>query len=347
MIKIRGRSLRLLGFAILAIAVAPFLIEIGLRIAACRSSLTDGSSENRAAIVASWTTHHQLAPLQRKQLRSTPRGPGEDANPAFVLFRTNSLGLRGRETEVPKPPGVYRIVLLGDESILGSATDESQTVAARLEHWLQTRSRMRIEVVNAGLPDSCPLLTYLRVRHGLMSLEPDLLVVDVNLSDVEDDRHFRRHTELAASGQPLAASHPELSAPKRSKSISENFLVVQHAEQLLASWLDEPQTRRPQDSLASISATLPDKFDDLSVERISLTISPLEDLSRLVARTTSGLVIATHPTPSELARESRQDTPDLTSEIQQFAQQRGLLLCDTAPAFRKATEKGSLFLSEG
>lgn len=346
MIKIRGRSLRLLGFAILAIAVAPFLVEIGLRIAACRSSLTDGSSENRAEIVASWTTHHQLAPLQRKQLEGTLQSSG-DAKPQAVLFRTNSLGLRGRETEVPKPAGVYRIVLLGDESILGAATDESQTVAARLEHWLQTRSRMRIEVVNAGLPDSCPLLTYLRVRHGLMSLEPDLLLVDVNLSDIEDDRHFRRHTELAASGQPLAASHPELSAPKRSKSISENFLVVQHAEQLLASWLDEPQTRSPRDSLASIPATLPDNFDDLPVERISLTISPLEDLSRLVATTTSGLVIATHPTPSQLVRESRQDTPDLTSEIQQFAQQRGLLFCDATLAFRNATEKGSLFLSEG
>ena len=241
MIKIRGRSLRLLGFAILAIAVAPFLVEIGLRIAACRTS-TDGPSANQAEVVASWTTHHQLAPLQRKQLKGTSQR-SEEAKSASVLFRTNSLGLRGRETEVPKPPGVYRIVLLGDESILGAATDESQTVAARLEHWLQTRSRMRIEVVNAGLPDSCPLLTYLRVRHGLMSLEPDLLLVDVNLSDVEDDRNFRRHTELAASGQPLAASHPELSAPKRSKSISENFLVVQHAEQLLASWLDAPQTR--------------------------------------------------------------------------------------------------------
>ena len=346
MIKIRGRSLRLLGIAIFAIAAAPFLVEIGLRIAACRSSLSEASPKNQAEVVASWTTHHQLAPLQRRQLRSTSQGSGGDGKPASVLFRTNSLGLRGRETDIPKPQGVYRIVLLGDESILGAATDESQTVAARLEQWLQTRSRMRIEVINAGLPDSCPLLTYLRVRHGLMSLEPDLLLVDVNLSDVEDDQHFRRLTELAANGQPLAACHPELSAPKRSKSISENFLVVQHAERMLASWLDNPQTRASRDSLASIPAR-PDRFDDLSAERIALTISPLEDLSRLVATTTSGLAIATHPTGSELARESRQDAPDLTSEIQQFAQQRGLLFCDAAPTLRKAAEKGPLFVSGG
>lgn len=352
MIKIRGRSLRLLGLAILAIALAPFLVEIGLRIAACRSSLSDGSSSDGAELVASWTTYHQLAPLQRKQLewsdgsRDASAETSGDARPRSVLFRTNSLGLRGRETEVPKPPGVFRIVLLGDECILGAATDESQTVAARLEHWLQTRSRMRIEVVNAGLSDACPLLTYLRVRHGLMSLEPDLLLVDVNLSDVENDRHFRRYTELAASGQPLVASHPELSAPKRSQSISENFLVVQHAEQLLASWLDEPATRTPRENLAAIAATLPDEFDDLSIERISLTISPLEDLARLAA-TTSRLVIATHPTESELAREARQDTPDLTSEIRGFTRQRGLLFCDATPAFRMATEQGTLFLSGG
>lgn len=352
MIKIRGRSLRLLGLAVFVIALAPCLIEIALRVAACRSSLSGSSTSAGAEVVASWTTHHQLAPLQRKLIPSPSRfsvNPDSQAAGSRVkpiLFRTNSRGLRGHEIEVPRPPDVFRIIFLGDETVLGESTEESFTVAARLEHWLQTRSQMRIEVVNAGLPDSCPLLTFLRVRHGLLSLQPNLLVVDVNLSDVQDDRHVRRHTELADDGRPLVATHPELSAPKRSRALSENFLVIRHTENLLASWLTKPPSRSSEtDSLAAIPARLPSEADEMSAEQLSLALSPLSDLARLAMTVSSGLVIATHPTEAELARESRQDSHDLTARLGEFAVKNGLLFCDSTSGFRTASESESLFLS--
>jgi hypothetical protein len=354
MIRIRGRSLRLLGLAALAIVLAPCLIEIGLRVAACRSSFNAGSSSDGPEVVPSWTTHHQLAPLQRKQIAQRDESTGQPVAP--VVFRTNSLGLRGRELELPKPPGVFRIVLLGDESVLGAATDESLTVAARLEHWLQTRSQMRIEVVNAGLPDSCPLLTFLQVRHRLLALQPDLLLTDVNQGDTQDDRRYRRCTELAADGQPLAASHPELSAPKRSRSLTENFLVVRHTERLLASWLSDTPTRSPGSGEfapipasvpGEVAASSPGELVETSDEQLSLTLSPLEDLARLAESVPGGLVVATHPTERELARQAGQDSTDLTKRLREFAQSRRLLFCDSAPAFRNAAEHGSLFLPRG
>lgn len=346
MIKMRGRSLRLLGLAILAIALIPCFLEFGLRIAACRSSLSSGADSNSPEVIASWTTHHQLAPLQQKHLTES-RGPkpadtpADEASGDSVLFRTNSLGLRGREPAVPKPANVFRILLLGDESILGSTTAESQTVAARLEHWLQTRSRGRIEVINAGQPDSCPLLSYLRVRHGLLLLNPDLLLIDVNLSDIADDHVYRRYTELAASGQPLVATHPALSAPKRCQPLSENFLVVRHAEQLVASLLSRPSLRTSGDSLVAIPAT---RETETQQEQIAMLLSPLEDLARLVAPQ-GRLVIATHPTQSEFERKARQDSSSLSAKLRDFTRERGLVLCESMMAFRKASEKGSLFKS--
>jgi hypothetical protein len=348
MIRIRGRSLRLLGLAVLAIVIAPCLIEIGLRVAACRSGLDAASG---AAVVPSWTTYHQLAPLQRKRLPQRDSANGQPAEP--VLFRTNSLGLRGRELELPKPPGVFRIVLLGDEAILGESTDESLTVAARLEHWLQTRSQIRIEVVNAGLPESCPLLTFLHVRHKLLALQPDMLLVDVNPGDVQDDRRYRRSTELAADGAPLASSHPELSAPKRARSVSENFLVVRHTERLLASWLSETPTRSSgANDFTPIPASVPGEAANasrgrISDEQLSLILSPLAELARLAETVPAGLVIASHPTDRQFARESRQDGNELTSQLREFAQNRRLLFCDSTPAFRNAAENGSLFLPRG
>jgi hypothetical protein len=347
MIRIRGRSLRLLGLAVLAIALAPCLIEIGLRIAACRSDLAAASPSTAGPdVVPSWTTHHQLAPLQRKPISRKDNSSSQLAEP--VLFRTNSLGLRGRELRLPKPPGVFRILLLGDESILGQSTDESLTVAARLEHWLQTRSQMKIEVVNAGLPDSCPLLTFLQVRHRLLTLQPDMLLVDVNSGDARDDRRYRRSTELAADGQPLASSHPELSSPKRSRSLSENFLVVRHTERLLASWLSEtPAQESVEGRFAPIPASVPGVGTSISEEQLSLTLSPLEDLASLAVTVPGGLVVATHPSEGELAREARQDDPDLTNRLREFAQRRRLLFCDSTPAFRTAMENGPVFLPRG
>ena len=351
--RIRRRSLWLLGLAVFAIVLAPCLIEIGLRVAACRSGLDAGSLTTGPEVVPSWTTHHRLAPLQRKQI--TPRHNSPDQPAESVLFRTNSLGLRGRELELPKPRDVFRIVILGDEAILGASTDESLTVAARVEHWLQTRSQMRIEVVNAGLPDSCPLLSLLQVRHQLLAIQPDMLLIDVNPGDVHNDHRFRRCTELAADGQPLAASHPELSAPRRARSLSENFLVVHHTERLLASWLSGTAARSPESEFTPLPASVPGELTGqeseevarVSREELSLMLSPLEDLARLAETVPGGLVVATHPTEHDLASQAGQDSTDLTNRLREFAQNRRLLFCDSTPAFRNAAEKGSLYLPRG
>jgi lysophospholipase L1-like esterase len=67
-----------------------------------------------------------------------------------ATVRTNSRGLRDDEVAVPKPPGVFRILLLGDSMTAGLEVDHDQTFEAVCESRLRAAGGT-VEVVNAGV----------------------------------------------------------------------------------------------------------------------------------------------------------------------------------------------------
>ena len=108
---------------------------------------------------------------------------------ATRFFHTNALGLRGPEVAVPKPPGRFRIVVLGGSVAwgLGSTADE-RTVAG----WLQAElHRLRpgrdLEVVNAGQPGFVSGQELLLFHRTLAALAPDLVILFDGYNDVEAD----------------------------------------------------------------------------------------------------------------------------------------------------------------
>ncbi len=63
--------------------------------------------------------------------------------------RTNSRGLRDDETQIPKPPGVFRILLLGDSMTAGLEVERGGSFESVCESRL--RRHGAVEVVNAGV----------------------------------------------------------------------------------------------------------------------------------------------------------------------------------------------------
>jgi len=91
----------------------------------------------------------------------------------------NSKGTRGPEFEVPKPPGTFRILSLGDSRTFGWGMDNSETYSARLRELLQQRcgNSPRIEVINAGVNAwSLPQMKVYFRDTGL-SYQPDMVVI--------------------------------------------------------------------------------------------------------------------------------------------------------------------------
>lgn len=217
--------------AIVLLAVLYCCAELTLRVYdSCTGQVTRGKLYDRGLICKSWAMHHELKPLQRLA------APNPDTG-ASVGIVTNSYGLRGREPAVPKTPGVYRILCLGDEQTLAIHVAQAETFTARLERLLQSRSKAQIEVLNAGVPGYCPLLACLQFKHKLIGLEPDLVILNFDMSDVADDYRYRRHVFMDDHQSPLACTHPDLEMPRQKRGKTE------HSRFLVPAWLKE-QTGR-------------------------------------------------------------------------------------------------------
>src|SRR5215208_6568936 len=103
-------------------------------------------------------------------------------------YRTNGLGLRrDGEVAIPKPAGVFRVLVLGDSQTAGFVNNDEH-YPHRLEQLLRARpGGDRIEVLNAGISGYAPHQSYLWWRERGATLEPDLVVLSVYVgNDVEE-----------------------------------------------------------------------------------------------------------------------------------------------------------------
>jgi lysophospholipase L1-like esterase len=106
----------------------------------------------------------------------------------------SAQGLRDRVFAVPKPAGIYRVLVLGDSVAYGVNVPVSAAFPKVLERRLAAR-QPRIEVLNAGVLGYTAYneVEYYRARGR--AFEPDLVLVAVCMNDVVDP-------ELHWSGTP-------------------------------------------------------------------------------------------------------------------------------------------------
>jgi lysophospholipase L1-like esterase len=93
-----------------------------------------------------------------------------------VRVTTNALGFRGEEFTLEKPPGVKRIVVMGDSYTFGTFVADEDTYCARLQKRLRDLG-YPVQVVNAGYADGWETdeqYAWL-VTHGLR-LQPDIVL---------------------------------------------------------------------------------------------------------------------------------------------------------------------------
>ena len=304
-------------------------------------------------LVASGTTRQRLQPLSDW----TPST--EDAVP----LRTNSLGLRGPEPAVPKPAETFRVVCLGDERVLAAGVHRQQTFCFQLQQLLQSRTSMTVEVLNAGVPGYCPLLSLLQVRHDLLPLEADLWVLTFDMGDVADDYRLRPELIVDSGGQPIACPHPVLRTDRLNdwQQLCRRFRLADLASRQLGRWwtrsLVEPPSEDP-GSLQGQYAWLSREPPDWSVH-IQQSLEPIDRLARLFP---GRLVVAACPAPWQfddkpLIRSDVRRGPGVSSKeafdnerpfqvLREFTSRRGLPLCETFAAFRAAAREHELFQAE-
>ncbi|MBX7139117.1 MAG: SGNH/GDSL hydrolase family protein [Oligoflexia bacterium] len=98
---------------------------------------------------------------------------------------TNSCGMRDPERSIGRPPGTYRIALLGDSFAFGWGVEHTQSFGAQLEANLNrlASGSLHFEVLNFGVPGYSTFQEYNQFLERVADFDPD----DVLLYFVDND----------------------------------------------------------------------------------------------------------------------------------------------------------------
>jgi hypothetical protein len=110
--------------------------------------------------------------------------------------------MRERDIATPKPAGAVRVLVLGDSFTEGGGFAETDTVPRRVERALAASCR-GIEVLNGGTASYSPILHHLTLREIGAAVAPDLVLVNLDMTDVHDDLIRTALAELDGDGLPL------------------------------------------------------------------------------------------------------------------------------------------------
>lgn len=158
-----------LGKLALTICVVLFVL-VGMEIAARVYARI--ASQDRL-IIADNVVGWKLIPNARKLYR-------KETQPYFVAI--NSKGWRDVEHSYEKPPGVYRIVVIGDSFVFGAGGVEA---GKRFSDLLQ-KSGKNIEVINMGVPGYGADQEYQTLEDEGLKYHPDLVLLCAFYNDFSE-----------------------------------------------------------------------------------------------------------------------------------------------------------------
>ncbi len=97
----------------------------------------------------------------------------------------NAFGFRGREFQVPKSAGTYRIFCIGGSTTFGHAVSDDGTWPAVLEERLAKKHPERkFEVVNAGVPGYTSFENLIDWETRIAEMEPDAIVIYQGINEL-------------------------------------------------------------------------------------------------------------------------------------------------------------------
>lgn len=151
--------------------------------------------------------NHMMKPYSRETHREFIA-----ANPDFPDAYTHTRNAQGwletYDVATTKPPNTYRVFYLGDSFTEGTCTMDASmpsVVEAKLDE-MEEDGGLSIEVINAGTTSYSPTIYYILTRYVLLEYDPDLIVVNVDMTDDFDDWKYARLLTVDDAGNPVSVS---------------------------------------------------------------------------------------------------------------------------------------------
>jgi hypothetical protein len=118
-------------------------------------------------------------------------------------YRFNSCGHRAGMECGHKPPGTYRIVMVGTSFAMGGRVPEEQSFGQLLPVELSRRTGLKVQLYNEAIPDKFPSTTAAHFDEVLKA-EPDLVLLALTSRDIQYESKPTR-TAVDRGGRTLSA----------------------------------------------------------------------------------------------------------------------------------------------
>jgi lysophospholipase L1-like esterase len=115
--------------------------------------------------------------------------PGYELHAGKIWIKINSLGFRGDEITIEKPPSTLRIACVGASTTFCSEVSSNRAAwPAQLQEVLQARyPEITVQVVNAGIPGAVATDSVKNLRRRVLPLDPDLVIFYEANNDIAFD----------------------------------------------------------------------------------------------------------------------------------------------------------------
>jgi hypothetical protein len=319
----------------------------------CRVFRDPASGKNRLANCVYW----------EKGLESDP-----------TEYRMNRSGFRSNEDFGPKPPGVYRIVIVGSSFGFGEGTAVEKTIAGLLPAELSKQTGKKVEIYNEAIPGppGLPQNVVLRFNDAL-SANPDLVLWIMTRWDVKEAR-----TSMADIGaENIPASVPRSNWSRLRQDVaSRSFrnaaldlgtelrgclaamkgpLAASRSAFLLQHFLDESQSQYVKYSLSGpdeIVGYLKAEPSSAWQDRLKTLDGYQVDAAGQAKRAGVPLAVVVVPTRVQAAMISMGTWPasydpyKLDDEVRSIVESHGGVYLEIAPSFRTIPEPDKLYFPE-
>ncbi|HLF17556.1 MAG TPA: hypothetical protein VI749_01520 [Candidatus Omnitrophota bacterium] len=112
----------------------------------------------------------------------------------------NRYGYRGADFAMPKEEGKLRVFAVGDSFTFGVGSQDNETIPYLIEENLKQQG-LNTEVVNAGIGHASPLRHVVNFRNIHFKYGPDVVLLLLDMTDIQDDWRQERYAVFDENGQ--------------------------------------------------------------------------------------------------------------------------------------------------
>lgn len=104
-----------------------------------------------------------------------------------ALLTTNRWGMRDQDYTLEKPPGTFRVAVIGSSHVMGSGVTDDETFEARIERRLnadaERRPHAHYELLNFSIAARSPVQQLYLIENRVLDFEPDAVMIFAHPQD--------------------------------------------------------------------------------------------------------------------------------------------------------------------